>query len=63
MAVKATSCSREETSHLVNLRAARKVLNGFPVTVLYWSHASRELREAATTFHELDAYMVDPALV
>ena len=39
------------------------VADGFQVTVLYRSHASRELREAATAFHELDAYIADLALV
>ena len=38
------------------------VADGFAVTVLYWSHASRELREAATTFHALDPYIGDLAL-
>ncbi|WP_458094240.1 NYN domain-containing protein [Roseomonas sp. WA12] len=38
------------------------VADGFPVTVLYWAHASRELREAATVFHALDAYIADLAL-
>ena len=38
------------------------VADGFPVTVLYWSHASRELREAAATFHALDPYIADLAL-
>ena len=38
------------------------VADGFAVTVLYWGHASRELREAATAFHALDAYIGDLAL-
>lgn len=38
------------------------VANGFRVTVLYWAHASRELREAATAFQPLDAYIEDLAL-
>lgn len=38
------------------------VADGFEVTVLYWSHASRELREAATAFHALDPYIGDLAL-
>jgi uncharacterized LabA/DUF88 family protein len=38
------------------------VADGFEVTVLYWSHASRELREAATAFHALDPYIADLAL-
>ena len=31
--------------------------DGFAVTVLYWAHASRDLREAATAFHPLDPYV------
>jgi uncharacterized LabA/DUF88 family protein len=31
----------------------------FQVTVLYWSHASWELREAATAFHMLDGYLTE----
>ena len=38
------------------------VADGFAVTVLYWSHAGRELREAATAFHALDPYIADLAL-
>ncbi|WP_161993828.1 NYN domain-containing protein [Muricoccus nepalensis] len=38
------------------------VADGFRVTVLYWAHASRELREAATAFQSLDAYIEDLAL-
>jgi len=38
------------------------VADGFQVTVLYWSHASRELREAATAFHALDPYVAKLAL-
>ena len=38
------------------------VADGFVVTVLYWSHASRELREAARAFHSLDPYIADLAL-
>ncbi|WP_338661203.1 NYN domain-containing protein [Pararoseomonas sp. SCSIO 73927] len=38
------------------------VADGFAVTVLYWSHASRELREAATAFHALDPYIAELAL-
>ena len=38
------------------------VADGFAVTVLYWAHASRELREAATAFHALDGYIRDLAL-
>lgn len=38
------------------------VTDGFPVTLLYWSHASRELREAATGFHALDGYIGELAL-
>ena len=34
----------------------------FAVTVLCWGHASRELHEAATAFHALDAYLEDLAL-
>lgn len=39
------------------------VADDVAVTVLYWSHTSRELREAATTFHSLDPYIADLALV
>lgn len=39
------------------------VLDGFTVMVLYWAHASRELREAASAFHSLDPYIADLALV
>ena len=35
------------------------VADSFAVTVLYWGHASRELREAETAFHALDAYIGD----
>ncbi|MFC0385980.1 NYN domain-containing protein [Muricoccus vinaceus] len=38
------------------------VTDRFAVTVLYWGHASRELRETATAFHALDAYIEDLAL-
>ena len=38
------------------------VADGFRVTVLYWAHASRELREAATAFQPLDAFIEDLAL-
>ena len=38
------------------------VADGFAVTVLYWAHVSRELREAATTFQALDAYVGNLAL-
>ena len=38
------------------------VADGFAVTVLYWAPASRELREAATTFHPLDTHIRDLAL-
>ncbi|MBI0539072.1 NYN domain-containing protein [Roseomonas sp. KE2513] len=38
------------------------VADGFAVTVLYWAHANRELREAATAFHALDALIADLAL-
>ena len=38
------------------------VADGFRVTVLYWAHASRELREAASAFHPLDACIEDLAL-
>ncbi|WP_169742783.1 NYN domain-containing protein [Muricoccus aerilatus] len=38
------------------------VADGFTVTVLYWAHASRELREAASAFHSLDPYIADLAL-
>jgi len=38
------------------------VADGFAVAVLYWSHASRELREAATVFHALDRGIADLAL-
>jgi len=39
------------------------VADSFAVTVLYWSHASRELREAATAFHALDPCIADLALI
>ena len=38
------------------------VADGFALTVLYWAHASRELRQAATAFHALDAHIEDLAL-
>lgn len=38
------------------------VADGFAVTVVYWAHASRELREAATAFHSLDAQVAELAL-
>jgi hypothetical protein len=37
--------------------------DGFAVAVVYWSHASRELRETATEFHSLDPYIADLALL
>jgi uncharacterized LabA/DUF88 family protein len=42
--------------------ARQLVADGFQTTVLYRSHASRELREAATAFHALDQYVRDLAL-
>ncbi|WP_458094199.1 NYN domain-containing protein [Roseomonas sp. WA12] len=39
------------------------VADGFQVTVLYWSHASRELREAATAFLRLDSYLLELRLI
>jgi len=36
--------------------------DGFHVGVLYWSHAGRRLREAASTFHALDPHLDDLAL-
>ncbi|WP_376094309.1 NYN domain-containing protein [Roseomonas sp. CCTCC AB2023176] len=41
---------------------SQPVSDGFSVTVLYWSHVGRELREAATEFHSLDGYIADLAL-
>ena len=38
------------------------VEDGFAVTVLYWAHASRELRDAAAVFCSLDGYIEDLAL-
>ncbi|WP_043840417.1 NYN domain-containing protein [Muricoccus aerilatus] len=38
------------------------VADGFVATVLYWAHASRELREAATAFYALDPCFADLAL-
>ncbi|WP_043840002.1 NYN domain-containing protein [Muricoccus aerilatus] len=38
------------------------VADGFTVTVLYWAHASREPREAATAFHALNPCIADLAL-
>jgi hypothetical protein len=38
------------------------VADGFGATVLCCSHASRELREAATAFHPLDCHSADLAL-
>jgi hypothetical protein len=32
------------------------------VTLLYWSHASRELQSVASRFYPLDAYLDDLAL-
>ncbi len=31
--------------------------DGFKVEVVFWNHASRELREAASKFIGLDAYL------
>lgn len=36
---------------------AALVAEGFPVCVAFWSHASRELRETATSFFSLDPYV------
>jgi uncharacterized LabA/DUF88 family protein len=38
------------------------VQDGFEVTLLYWSHASRELQEVASCFYPLDACLEDLAL-
>lgn len=38
------------------------VTDGFAMTVLYWGHASRELREAAAAFDTLDAYIEELTL-
>jgi uncharacterized LabA/DUF88 family protein len=38
------------------------VADGFEVTVLYWSHASRELQEMASRFFPLDAHLEALAL-
>jgi uncharacterized LabA/DUF88 family protein len=38
------------------------VTDGFEVTLLYWSHASRELQAVASCFYPLDAYLEDLAL-
>jgi uncharacterized LabA/DUF88 family protein len=38
------------------------VQDGFEVTLLYWSHASRELQAVASRFYPLDAYLEDLAL-
>ena len=38
------------------------VLDGFEVTLLYWSHASRELQAAASHFYPLDADLESLAL-
>jgi uncharacterized LabA/DUF88 family protein len=38
------------------------VADGFEVTLLYWSHASRELHAVASRFYPLDAYREDLAL-
>ena len=38
------------------------VADGFHVSVLYWSHASRSLRDAASVFHALDPHLADLAL-
>jgi uncharacterized LabA/DUF88 family protein len=36
--------------------------DSFEVTLLYWSHASRELQEAASRFYPLDAYLEELAV-
>jgi hypothetical protein len=36
--------------------------DGFGVTLLYWSHASRELQAVASRFYSLDTYLKDLAL-
>jgi uncharacterized LabA/DUF88 family protein len=38
------------------------VQDGFEVTLLYWSHASRELQAVASRFYPLDVYLEDLAL-
>ncbi|RKK04681.1 NYN domain-containing protein [Pseudoroseomonas wenyumeiae] len=38
------------------------VQDGFEVTLLYWSHASRALQAVASRFYPLDAYLDDLAL-
>jgi hypothetical protein len=35
---------------------------GSEVTLLYWSHANRELQAAASRFYALDAYLQELAL-
>jgi uncharacterized LabA/DUF88 family protein len=36
--------------------------DGFEVTLVYWSHASRELQAVASRFYPLDGYLEDLAL-
>lgn len=38
------------------------VADRFHVTLLFWAHASRELRQAASHFHALDPYIGELAL-
>ncbi|ONG54066.1 hypothetical protein BKE38_10890 [Pseudoroseomonas deserti] len=38
------------------------VADGFDVTLAYWAHASRELREAASRFQPLDPFVEDLSL-
>ncbi|WP_159997278.1 NYN domain-containing protein [Roseomonas sp. 18066] len=38
------------------------VADGFDVTLAYWAHASRDLREAASRFQPLDPFVGDLAL-
>jgi uncharacterized LabA/DUF88 family protein len=38
------------------------VADGFEVTLLYWSHASRELQAVASRFYPLDGYLQELAL-
>ena len=44
-----------DADYVPTIRALRA--RGFAVNVMFWSHASRELREAATSFIALDGFL------
>jgi uncharacterized LabA/DUF88 family protein len=44
-----------DTDYVPTIQALRR--RGFTINVVFWGHASRELRDAATKFIPLDGYL------